>query len=201
VILAADDTDQGGDFRAASEELAALLPASGYNVKRVYLSDLSIGDARSKLQADMNAGAGIFNYIGHGATTILAEKAGQPLMSIADVEGGLYDAATKRSIMLGLTCQAGRFDTPGAASIGEVLLLDNDGGNVGVWAPTGQSVNDEAKILNQAFFEAVYQNGAQRLGDATLYALGRHAVLGKQPYTEGIYNLLGDPGAKLNLQR
>ncbi len=198
VILAADDPDRGGDFRGDSEALARRIPAAGYDVARVYLSDLPAAAARDALRGALNAGAAIFNYVGHGATDRIGLKDGQSLLTVNDVDA--LASGTKRPVMLALTCQAGRFDPPGYASLGEVLVMDPDGGTVATWAPTGQSFNDEAHILNQGFFDAVFDRNLRVLGDAVLAALRYHAREGKQPYTLGIYNLLGDPAMRLNMR-
>ncbi|HEC11922.1 MAG TPA: hypothetical protein ENI80_01505 [Acidiferrobacteraceae bacterium] len=69
------------------------------------------------------------------------------------------------------------------------------GGAIAVWAPSGQSLDGEALRLNQELFEAVFDAGAETLGEAILQSLGEYrARTGSFAYIPRIYILLGDPG-------
>jgi hypothetical protein len=62
-----------------------------------------------------------------------------------------------------------------------------------VWAPSGQSLNEEASILNRAYTAAAYAPSAIRLGDAVLAAIRDYGAQGSQPHLAYVYILLGDP--------
>ena len=100
-------------------------------------------------------------------------------------------------MVAGLTCAVNRFEIPGFVSLGETLVLEPNGGAVAVWAPSGLSYNQEAMILNKAFFQAVFQSGEVVLGEAVLKALEVYGEEGQFPFMLDIYNILGDPAVRM----
>ena len=88
---------------------------------------------------------------------------------------------------------AGRFAYPGYDSIGERLVLHENGGAIAAWAPTGLSLNELAAILDKGFFCSAFEDGEKVLGDIVLRALEDYAWAGKPRFMLDIYNLLGDP--------
>jgi hypothetical protein len=190
VIMMADDTDENaGDFPADSDDLAAIIPL-GYNINKVYLAEggSNLTEARAQLLNGINAGAGFVNYMGHAGLDRLAYEG---LLLSGDV--ATLSNAPMFPIMTAITCVAGRFEIPGHTVIGEAMFLDSDGGAISVWAPSGLSFNDEAKVFEGHLVQAIFNQGATTLGEAILaasqaYASGAHA----RDMLE-IYNLLGDP--------
>jgi len=73
-------------------------------------------------------------------------------------------------------------------------MLSAKGGASAVWAPSGLSYNDRAKILATAYYEALFLGHASRVGDACLSAYQEYAAAkGAEDFLPHIYNLLGDP--------
>jgi len=189
--MMADNPDNGGDFTADSNAVAANI-SSEYSTQKIYLSDLGISAARSNMFSGIQDGVLLINYLGHGAVGSLADEG---LLTTADV--GLFDNQDKLPIVAAMTCVAGYFSLPGYDSLGETLLMNEEEGAIAVWAPTGFSMNAHATILDQEFFKEVFQKQESVLGEAIQNSLRKFGekVKGTQP--PRVYNLLGDPALQI----
>jgi hypothetical protein len=192
VIMLADDPDSGGDFTAVSNVVASLVP-SDYSVEKIYLSEHSVDNAQQMLLDGMNSGAFLLNYIGHAGLDRLTSEG---VFKSSDLDslvsgGGL-------SVMTAMTCVVGQFSVPGFDFLSEELILKPDAGAVAVWAPTGLSLNKKAKVLDETFFRAVFEDGDKVLGDAILKSLEVYDKEESDTYMLDIYNLLGDPALQLH---
>ncbi|MHA2427774.1 MAG: C25 family cysteine peptidase, partial [Candidatus Hermodarchaeia archaeon] len=193
VFLLADNTDFAGDFPADSDDLAALIPAQ-FATDKIYLSDTTLSVARQELIDAINNGVAFVNYIGHaGPDRFTAEG----LLVLSDL-GALVNGA-KLPVITTFTCFVGRFEIPGFDSIGEALVLDPDGGAIAVWAPTGLSINNEAKALGEGLFESIFQSGENVLGFAILSALQDYESGNHTFSLHEIYTLFGDPALQIKL--
>lgn len=191
VLMVADNPDQGGNFHASSDRVAAWMP-DGYDAESIYLGDLELEPAKDALVAGMNGGALLVNYMGHAG---LDRLAGEGLLTRADLP--LLNNRHRLPVLLAMTCQTGRFEIPGADTIGEDLISRPDGGVVALWAPTGWSLDGEARKLGEAFFKAVFRDGEKILGNAVLSALKAYAGQGGNRVMLDIYTLIGDPALEL----
>ena len=160
VLLAADDPDAAGDFTADSLSLGSRLPEE-VPVSTVFLSELSLADARTKLFDELYRSQRLVNYMGHGGLDRMANE-GLLLSGDAPALG-----AAPANIFASLTCTIGRFEVPGLVSLAESLLAE-PGAAVAVWSPTGLSHHSQALVLNQAFVDAYFdpQTRAPRRGSA-----------------------------------
>jgi hypothetical protein len=194
VLMAADKADPlAGDFPVDSAEVAALVPADAYAVTSIPLTTGSIGIDRPKLLQGLNLGAYLFNYIGHGAITYLANDR---LLASSDM--GLLQNGEKLSLASMMTCLASRYEMYGVTSLGEAMLLDVDGGSAAVWSATGYSQNSQAVLLDKGLFRSIFGGTVQTYGEAVLDALRNYrADGGNSDYMLDIYNLLGDPATRL----
>jgi hypothetical protein len=164
----------------------------GYTVNKIYLLDppTNLAVARQQLLDSINAGVGYVNYIGHaGPSNLTAEG----LLVAGDVS--LLSNGSMLPIMSMMTCLAGRFEFPGPnpVIIGEQMVLDSDGGAIAVWAPSGLSLNEEAKALDGHLFDAIFTDGATTIGAAIQSAFSDYASGDHLRYMMEVYNLLGDP--------
>jgi hypothetical protein len=188
VLMLADNPDHAGDFSADSDGIAALIPED-FNIDPIYLSQLSITDARQEVIAGINSGAGFVNYIGHAGLDRLAHEG---LLMTSDAPS--LTNGSMLPIMTAMTCVAGRFEIPGHDVFAEIMLLDNDGGAVAVWAPTGLSINEEAVVLDEYLVQAIFEDGVSTIGEAVMAAFNDYAMDEDHlRYMLEIYNLLGDP--------
>jgi hypothetical protein len=191
VLMVADGPDDGGEFPADSDVVAALLPPQ-YTAKKIYLSEHTTGEARQLVQDGINDGALLLNYIGHAGLDRLAQEG---MLRSSDVD--TFVNGYKLPVVTAMTCVAGRFAIPGLDSLGELLVLHEGGGAIATWAPTGFSLNALAVILDTSFFSTAFVDGENILGEVVLKALVDYAGAGKPVYMLDIYNLLGDPALEM----
>jgi hypothetical protein len=189
-LFLADNPDAAGDFISDSESMVSLLPQEA-TLDRVYLGTLSVGAARAALAEKLRAGVGFANYIGHGG---LDRFASEGLLLTSDVPN-LGNGVPP--ILASLTCSVGRFEIPGWSSLAESLLLQDGGGAVAAWSPSGLSYNAEAVLLNRAFVEALYDPNTRYLGEAVNASMKSFGEKGHLPFMLFIYNLLGDPATRI----
>jgi hypothetical protein len=193
--LVADNADQGGDFPATSEIVAAPLVLAGRRLDRIYLpapaGEADVAAGRAALLAALREGRGLVNYVGHGGLDRLASEG---LLTIPDL--GALDNGARLPVFTALTCNIGLFAYPGFSSIGEELVLLPGGGAVALFAPSGLSFNGEAAQLGARLLERL-AGGTGLLGDRTLAGLRAHAAAGGDRGAVRSYNLLGDPGLRL----
>jgi hypothetical protein len=196
VVLGADVPDQGGDFPLDADAIAAG-PLAGAALQRVYLSELPLADARSQLFGLMTAGARYVNWLGHGGMDRLSPAG---LLTTADVPA-LTIPSGRLPVLVAASCVINRFEIPGYDGLGEHLVLKADGGAVAVWAPSALAYNVDSRSLDRSFYEAVYRDRQQRLGDAVIQALRGLAPVAMEPKqavdARRVYTLLGDPGLRL----
>ena len=191
LLVADDDPWSTANFAADSESMVATLPR-GVAAERIYLSEQSASEARARLLDGIRRGAPLVNYVGHGGLDRLADEM---LLHTSDVE--TLGNGERLSIVTAFSCSINRFELMGFQSLGEALTVEASGGAAAVWAPSGLSLDIEARALGSAFFSAVFTRHEPTLGDAMLssfdhYRAGRGGTL-----LPSIYTLLGDPAIPL----
>ena len=205
VLMLADNADgsSGNNFPADSDAVATLVPNT-YSISKNYLNNppgTSITVSRAALFNDIDTGALLLNYLGHGGYFNLAQEG---LLVHSDDSG---DVATKMingtrlPIASLFSCVQGRFELPGYDSLSESLLKQAGGGAAAVWASGGRSVNHRARILSAEFFKAVFNDQKDRVGDAVRLALQRYQQqTGDRLLPKG-YNFFGDPAMRMPLTK
>lgn len=178
VMLVADNPDRGGDFHHSSDQVARWV-SDEYTAEPVYMETTNFSQSRSALLDGLNAGALIFNYVGHAGWDRLA---GEGLMKNTDVAD--LGNAGRLPVFLGMTCSANRFELPGFDAIGEMLVTQPNVGAVAAWSPTGWSLNHLAQRLGEAFFLAALEEYGYTAREEDRFMLH-------------IYTLIGDPATRL----
>lgn len=189
VLLAADDEDVGGNFQRESDLIDSLLPQT-LNRQKIYLGELAVPEARQLMLDAFDAGMSLVNYVGHGG---LDGFAAEGLLTTQDVAG--MNNGGRLPLVVSLTCNVARFEVPGFVSLGEELVLHENGGAVAVIAPTGLSLDIEAHTIDQALVEAAYREGHRTVGQIHRRLLETYAEEGNTFFIGQIYQLLGDPAA------
>jgi hypothetical protein len=192
LVLVADATDSGNDFRPATDRLAALVAAPYAVADRLEVDELGQEPASDRLRDWLESGAGFIHFTGHGGVENLG--AGH-LFTVPEVAA--LESAGRPPVLVALSCLLARFDEAGADSLGEALLREPDGGAVAVLGPSGLSRNDPATDLGEAFYRAVLQKGVGTLGLAFLQARRELGGSDTTRETYAIYNLLGDPALRI----
>jgi len=99
-------------------------------------------------------------------------------------------------VFAAMTCVASRFAVPGLVSLGEAMLID-DQGAVAVWGPSGVSINEQAALLARELLEELSSGEEARLGpmiDRT-FPVVADLELGRDMIE--MYHLFGDPALRV----
>jgi hypothetical protein len=191
-LMAADTPDEAGDFPASSAQITGSLP-SGSVVTPISVAELGGDEARTQFINGINTGVGMINYIGHGGYWMLSN---QGMLWSGDEQ--LLTNSAQTPIMTAMTCTVANFGLPWIPSLGELLVTKAEGGVSALWAPTGESENELAVPLAEAFYASSSINGPQtRIGDAIMASMKAYERSRSASYMLGIYTLLGDPAMRL----
>jgi len=200
VVLAADNRtrDEEAAFESMNEDAADLLPAALLPF-RAYLDDYGTAAAlNADLMAQIDAGSLLVNYSGHASVQIWAQE---NIFDSSDV-AGLANAG-RYPVIISMSCLSGYFAYPAAwnfPSLSEVLLRAADKGAVGMLVPTGQTHPKHQAILNEALFEAIFQDDVRQIGAAIGRA--KQILLQDNPQQTDVsqtFLLFGDPAMVLQV--
>jgi hypothetical protein len=190
-LLVTDNAEDGVDFHAEGAELATALPG-GYAVETLDFAGGSADALRSDLVSRLNAGVGLFAYVGHGALDRLAAEG---LLQAGDVAG--LANGSRLPVVTALTCIINRFELPYFPPLGADLVRQAGGGAAAVWAPSGLSFTNESQALGERFYRELAKPGGERVGEAIRRSLAAYAGAGGLPGVADLYNLLGDPALRV----
>jgi Peptidase family C25 len=200
VLMSADAPDADDNFPADSDAVAGLLP-EGYTLGRIYLSEYTLDEGHQMLVDGIENGALLVNYLGKASMEHLApmwDSQAQQFEGLLDMNDAAFlENGNRLPVFLGMASSVGHFEVPGYESLAEELLLNPDGGAVAAWASTGLSQNDQARLLDEGLFRAIFADGEKVLGEAVLQALAQGAESGVDEYVLGNYTLFGDPALQL----
>lgn len=203
ICLIADDEDSNIYIRD-SEILAKIIDStySAFNLSKIYLdayTQVSVpgGNRYPEVNADINKevqrGALIVNYIGHGGILGLAHER---VLEIVDIKNWTnYDRMT---VFITATCEFAYFDDPSHTSPGELVLLNPNGGGIALFTTTRPTYATYNFSLNKRMFENSFRriNGEYpRLGDIMRLSK-QHSALDLNARK---FVLLGDPVVKINI--
>jgi hypothetical protein len=213
VTLLADDTSPQGNFASASDVISKGLPGD-WSVAPVYRSELGdlestraldwsvapvyrseLGDlesTRALFFDEVRKGPRLLNYLGHAGITSLGLR--ETLFSIGDLETMTIDGT--QPVFAAMTCVASRFAVPGLVSLGEAMLID-DQGAIAVWGPSGVSINEQATLLAQELLNALSSAEETRLGPMINRTFPAVADLQFGRDMMAIYHLFGDPALRV----
>jgi hypothetical protein len=131
---------------------------------------------------------GWVTYVGHGGLDRLGNEG---WLTSEDVPA--LEALTGTPVVVGWSCNIGRFDLPGFVSLGEELV--NSGASAGVFSATGWSNHIDTDGMRTAFSEAAFASDSETIGEAMLAA--HRAAAGAPLAAHHAYILLGDPALRL----
>src|ERR1044072_4034690 len=210
ITFVADDGDNNLPLQDA-EEVSATAAASGPGMvaDKIYLDAYpkvaSAGGGRypevnSAIQRDMNSGNLVWNYTGHGSYSRLAEEV---VVDGTSIKG--WTNAHKLPLMITATCGFAPFDNPGYNSLGEQILLQQEGGAIALMTTTRAVFAYSNRIMNANYLSKAFTP----LSDGRMPTLGEAAMLGKNlTYTNYSdvannrkFHLLGDPALTLAFPR
>jgi hypothetical protein len=113
-----------------------------------------------------------------------------------------WDAASLRAqslqpVLLTLNCLNGYFVAPNFDALSEALLKAEGRGVVAAFSPSGLSLDGPAHQYHRAVMAELTSGTHERLGDAILAAQRTYAETGLMPELLSVYQLLGDPAARI----
>lgn len=149
----------------------------------------SIPLTKSNTLAQLNAGAGFVNHIGHGFRYNMS--CGDA--SIVNDDAFALTNGDRRFILYMANCTAAAFDFPCLAE----AYLESPGGAVAVLGATRSAFALPSRNYNREFFRAVHTNGYAHLGEAFVQSrlpfTPNASFDTSDHYTHLLYNYLGDP--------
>jgi len=203
-----DDQDINIHMKQA-DELATYVRTNypAYNINKIYLDayqqeELATGprypDATRAINDQVNRGALIVNYTGHGGPNGLAHE---KITTTNDILS--WTNRNRLPLFMTATCEFSRYDEYDhkqdleITSAGEEVLLNTEGGGIALFTTTRLVYSGPNHELNEHFYEVVFEkhdNGeSYRLGDIILYSKNSTGSgINKRNFT-----LLGDPSMKL----
>ncbi|HSY61082.1 MAG TPA: type IX secretion system sortase PorU, partial [Cytophaga sp.] len=144
------------------------------------------------INRDIDDGTLIWNYVGHGGNTGLAQE---NIVNIASINS--WTNIDKLGFYITATCSFGRYDKPGLTCGAETIFLSSTGGSFGNLTATRTVFASTNATINRAFYNYAFL----RNSDGSFYSLGDIMMLTKNNSLEGVYNrnysLLGDPSMKI----
>lgn len=185
-LLAADFNDSAGNF-VQDIQFVSLALSNKYAQIIVYPTSTTAA-LRAGVISNLNLGAELFVYLGHGAL----DRLGQAGYLLSTDVPSLTNSA-RLPLLSVMTCVAGEYSQPGNNCIAEELVLAANGGAIAVIAPTGLSANQDATLLNQRLLRVLRTEDWGRLGDFWRQAAAEYTYYDQRPMGVSIYNLIGDP--------
>jgi hypothetical protein len=188
-VLLADLADPAaGDFPADLGNVQTVL-AGAFTTQMILPANLASNTAvmRSVLLSNLNSGADLFCYLGHGAAQMLGDSG---YLTTADVPS--LTNGNRLPLVSAVTCLAGFYAQPGYDCLAQALVLPANSGAIAAFSCSGFSMDAEATQLNLGLMSTLAAGTPGRLGDFIRQAMVSYNQTAH--FTpSAMYNLLGDP--------
>ncbi|MBN2185429.1 MAG: type IX secretion system sortase PorU [Candidatus Krumholzibacteriota bacterium] len=153
--------------------------------------------AKQALLDAWNDGALIVNYVGHGSPNVMADERAMEKSDIASLVNG-----NRRPLYLSFSCSVANIESPYQTSLGQDLVLSENGGAIAVIGATGQTYFDFNELVNHRFMKALFTSedstGTETIGSALALAKP-WSVNALELANTSQFLLLGDPATKIYL--
>lgn len=204
IVFVGDDED-GGIHMSQADDLATIAQSKdeSFNQTKLYLDafrqvSTSSGprypEVNERISQAVESGSLIINYTGHGGET---GWAGERVLDIQTINS--WSNLQKLPLFVTATCEFSRFDDPFRTSGGELVLLNSDGGGIGLLTTTRLVFSSPNYLLNKSF----YNNLFVRKPDGSFNTLGELSMKVKNDNANQSnsrnFSLLGDPSITPNL--
>ena len=212
ICITADDED-GNTHMNDAEGIASIISDSipWANVSKIYFDAFKqvtssngqfYPDVSKAINNQINSGALIFNYIGHGNELSLGHER---VLTSEDINS--WKNRSKMPLFITATCEFSRFDDidfniitreiTNKVSAGEKVLLKKDGGAIAIMSTTRLAYSASNYVLNRNIFNVAFDRNNKeekpRLGDIIRLAKNSSgSSLNKRNFV-----LLGDPALEL----
>jgi len=212
ISITADDED-GNAHMTDAEGLSAVLKDSvpEYNVEKIYLDAFkqtttvngqSYPDVNKAISDRINSGCLIYNYVGHGSESGLAQEG---VIKPADINS--WKNGGKLPLFITATCEFSRFDDydtealtkkmTNKSSAGEMVLMNENGGAIALMSTTRVVYSAPNFFLNRNIFSYAFSldESGNTLGLGDIIRIAKNKS-GNGPNKRN-FTLLGDPALKL----
>ncbi len=204
ICFVADTYPPDGDVHEQQADQEATLVDTTYNninLNKIYLDAYQVAptpggdtypDAEAAIDAQVNKGALVVNYTGHGGQLGWSHDR---VLGDNDIEAwtNLYSLP----LFVTATCEFSAFDNPALTSAGELVLLNPNGGGIGLFTTVRLVYSEPNFALNTNFYyhilDSLPTGQMVRLGDA--FRLTKVSS-GTDPNNRN-FTFLGDPGVRL----
>lgn len=201
VICMMGDDGNSNSHMAAADKVATMVETNypEYHLKKIYwdaytrtssATGYSYPDVTQLIKQQMQSGALIMNYCGHGAPYAFSHEL---VMQLAD-----FEAASSMRLPLWVTasCDIMPFDGQ-EENIGETVMLNQRGGGVAFFGTTRTVYASYNEVMNLAFTNYVLMSGVT-IGEAARRAKCELVSQGSDTTPNKLqYSLLGDPALRL----
>lgn len=199
----ADDED-GNTHLVQTEQICDFIDTAydNYNLDKIYLDAYvqvstpggnRYPDAVDALNRRIERGALIVNYIGHGGEVGLAHER---IVEINQINN--WDNFCNLPLFFTATCEFSRWDDPGRTSAGEYVLLNPEGGGIGLFTTVRLVFSGPNYTLNRRFFDYSLDTIAgglyPKIGD--LNRITKQSLVPDENHRN--FTLLGDPALTLS---
>ena len=158
-------------------------------------------EAQEELRERVQKGALLVNYVGHGGEVGWAHER---FLDNSTILG--WTNADRLPLFMTATCEFSRWDDPARTSAGEFVLLNPNGGGIGLMTTTRIAFSQPNFVLSGFFFDHAFEplnelGEAMRLGD--MFRQTKRDISSAQPNQTNHRNfaLLGDPSLRLAAPR
>jgi hypothetical protein len=214
-VFVADNADYSGDFAALSDQIiSGYLPADLQPV-RDYLPPNSADQAtqnqqvsatRSAILADLQQGALMVQYAGHGAPERWAAESTDSATDTAgiwragDIDG--LQNGSKLPVVMTFNCLDGYFvhPSPSTFSMAELMLRHPGGGSIAAISPTGLGMTEEQDEFRKILLNVIFKDNVRELGRALTITKQQFSQKYGRHYLIDTMTLFGDPALRLPAQ-
>lgn len=206
-VIYSDDADSqsDSDLQFGLDNLANTLVAQKpfVNVKKIhtdaYIQQVAAGgerypDAKADFLDNIELGALVFNYFGHGNEESLARER---LFEKIDAQN--LTNRYRYPLFITITCEFTRFDDPNRFSGGEYMYWNTSGGAISLIATTRQISQSVGFTMNNIFSEEMYAFGSTNY--PTIAEALRLTKLRASSDNRRVVFYIGDPALKLAIPK
>lgn len=204
ICFVADDADAGWEVNLIThaDALAQKIDTTydQFNIDKIYLDSypqsLSAGsqrypDAQEDLINTIKNGAFIINYVGHGGEIGWASERILELSDIMNLEN-----IDNLPLFITATCEFTRYDDPDRVSAGEYLIMNPNGGAVGLYSTSRTVAESPTYSLVNALYNYLPNKNLNLTFGESLMRCKNDSVLGYNSVKRK-FSFFGDPNSKL----
>ncbi len=206
VTIISDDGDANAYFYDV-ENMATILESSHdeLNITKLhsdaYQETVTPGGERNEdieeaIRNRVQRGALLVNYIGHGGELGWAHE---EILNVPTIQD--WTNTPKFPVFMTATCEFSRYDDHDRVSAGEYVVLNKNGGGIGLFTTTRLVFTTDNRKLAEYFYDTVadkINSAPQFIGDIYKGAKNKYSI--KTGSNEGRkFTFLGDPAVKLAL--